>query len=72
MGGLGVSKKACSRTTFGKAVRDLRDGQVSLFPIQNFCRIVGRSEVEREEGAAGNCPGVDIFVVPQRASEVDT
>ena len=65
---MGVSKKARweGQKKMGLIV------QVSLFPIQNWCRIVGRSEVEREEGAAGNCPGVDIFVVPQRASGVST
>ena len=32
---------------------------VSLFPIQNWCRIVGRSEVERErERGCGKLPCV--------------
>ena len=50
---MGVSKKARweGQKKMGLIV------QVSLFPIQNWCRIVGRSEVERGEGAAGNCPG---------------
>ena len=51
---MGISKKARleGQKKMGMIV------QVSLFPIQNWCRIVGRSEVdlEREEGGCGKLP----------------